>query len=326
MKIRVLYYVPAFVLGCALGYLFMVAFDTYVAKFVAQETFYAESVWVGDQINQNKEESQRAAAQINQNEWDIYWLLTKPEPDYEAVLNCSVRVDVDGGCGSGVLVTRSFAGIIRTYVWTAAHVVYRLKNVDGTFRNATIYREIRVDGVYQDCERVKARVIAYSAEEDLALLEILKDDYPETYTSFYYGCVPLIGTKLMHVGSVVGLYNSVSLGIMSQTDRDIGGKRFDQTTVMGYPGSSGGGVYTLDGECIGLLTQGVGPGLNFIVPIRRMRAWAKEVGVEWALDHTVPVPLTRAPLTLEQAPVEESIEEESIVPVDIQDRRIKELI
>jgi len=59
---------------------------------------------------------------------------------------------------------------------------------------------------------------------------------------------------------------------------------------MGYPGSSGGGVYTRDGKCIGLLVRGAGPGLNFIVPTRRMLPWAKKMKIEWAMNPAVPVP------------------------------------
>ena len=80
---------------------------------------------------------------------------------------------------------------------------------------------------------------------------------------------------------------------MSQTDRNLleNGKRFDQTTVMGYPGSSGGGVYLASsGECIGLLVRGAGPGLNFIVSVRRMLPWARRMGIEWALDPNCPMP------------------------------------
>ena len=69
---------------------------------------------------------------------------------------------------------------------------------------------------------------------------------------------------------------------------------FDQTSCMGYPGSSGGGVYLRDGKCIGLLTRGAGPGLNFIVPTRRIVKWAKLVKIEWAVNQSIKVPLVRA--------------------------------
>ncbi len=248
---------------------------------------------------------------IRTNRWDIGDL--KMIPPYKHLQDISVRVDVGLGRGTGVLVTRQVGNVTRTFVWTAGHVAACLERKDGTFKNAIIYHEERVDGLYVDVREVEARIIAYSADEDLALLEILEDNYVPLNTSVRFNLkeIPLVGTELVHVGCVLGLYDSVSLGIMSQTDRDLlkTGKMFDQTSVMGYPGSSGGGVYLLDGKCIGLLTRGAGPGLNFIVPVRRMMEWAEKEGLEWALNPDIPVPLSRALTSLEQAEQSEHLEQ-----------------
>jgi S1-C subfamily serine protease len=227
-----------------------------------------------------------------------------PTPDYDKLQSISVRVEVGTASGSGVLVTRQVDNVTRTYVWTAGHVAAELQNDDGTFRDAVIYQEKRDHGKLVSSSRVNAKVIAYSEpdDEDLAVLEVLKDNFqPITVSAAFAGdTVQGVGTELVHVGSTLGVYNSVSLGIISQTDRDLGGKMFDQTSCMGYPGSSGGGVYLRTGECIGLLTRGAGPGLNFIVPMRRIRAWAKQAGVEWTLDSSH-LTLVRAPTALENA-------------------------
>ena len=225
---------------------------------------------------------------------------------YCALDDISVRIDVsDGAHGSGVLVTRQVGDVTRTYVWTAGHVVKFLQQSDGTFANATIYREYRDGGLYAYKATVRAKVIAYSAPEveDLALLEILEDNYqPLCVSATFYEPVSPVGTPLIHVGSTLALYNSLSLGVISQTDRQMDGTNFDQTSVMGYPGSSGGGVYLTNGKCVGLLTRGCGAGLNFIVPARRMRVWANKVGIAWAMDTGVKVPLVRAPTSLESTP------------------------
>jgi S1-C subfamily serine protease len=219
--------------------------------------------------------------------------------NYAYLQQISVKVIVPGGSGSGVLVSRRVAGILRTFVWTAGHVAVSLKTETG-WDEATIYTEDRWGGLQTDSRAVKAKVVAYSPadEEDLALLEFVEDGAFPAYETVFTDKVQDVGTEVVHVGSTVGIYNSVSLGIVSQTDRDMGGKTFDQTSVMGYPGSSGGGVFLKDGSCIGLLTRGIGPGLNFIVPVRRMKAWAKTAGVEWAIDPSVPVPLSRTPLEI----------------------------
>ena len=250
------------------------------------------------------------------------------QPDYVGLQSNSVRVDLGAGCGTGVLVTRKVSNVTRTYVWTAGHVAAVLRQPDGSFRNAVIYQEVRKNGVMTGVIKTEAKVIAYSEanhDEDLALLEILQDNFPASGAQFYLNEEPLVvGTKLVHVGCTLGLYNSVSQGVMSQTDRDIlqTGKVFDQTSCMGFPGSSGGGVYLEDGRCIGLLVRGAAPGLNFIVPMRRILPWAKKMGVEWAVDPTVPVPLTRAENKLEivdpvDVNLEIVIEEPTLAPVRV---------
>jgi len=91
---------------------------------------------------------------------------------------------------------------------------------------------------------------------------------------------------------------------------------FDQTSTLGYPGSSGGGVYLKEnGACVGLLTRGMGPGLNFIVPARRLKTWAAAVGVMWALDPSVAMPTAaeRAQLPLDDGTAKDSVQNVIII-------------
>ncbi len=214
--------------------------------------------------------------------------------DLQAV---SVLVKVRGGSGSGTLVTRQVGDVTRTFVWTAGHVVREEMKKDKTFSNVLICQEYRNKGKSICKSEVQAKVIAYSDPEwgeDLALLEILQDNFrPTTISAKFDLTAELqdIGTKLIHVGCTQGLYNSVSYGVISQTDIDLlkTGKMFEQTSTMAYPGSSGGGMYLEDGTYIGMLTRGGGAGLNFIVPMRRILPWAKSMKCEWALDPKVKV-------------------------------------
>ena len=57
-----------------------------------------------------------------------------------------------------------------------------------------------------------------------------------------------------------------------------------------FPGSSGGGVYLTDGRYVGMIVRGAGETFNLTVPIRRMREWAKRMGVEFTLDPSLKVP------------------------------------
>ncbi len=232
---------------------------------------------------------------INVDENVLMHLLTAIP--YQRLQDLTVRVDIGHGCGTGVLVTRQVGDVRRTFVWTAGHVVKSLRREDGTFSNPSIYQEWRKNGEFKCSTHIEAKVIAYSdpdAGDDLALLEVLQDNFaPADVSATFCTCTLPIGTPLVHVGCTLGLYDSTSLGIVSQTDRDLlgTGKRFDQTSCMGYPGSSGGGVYLRDGRCMGLLVRGCGAGLNFVVPARRMVEWAKKMHVEWALNPAVPVPM-----------------------------------
>ncbi len=204
------------------------------------------------------------------------------------------------GCGSGVIVTRQVGEVRKTFVWTAGHVAKSLRDSEGTFRNATIRQEWRADGQFRCKSDVQAKVIAYSDPlygEDLALLEVLQDNFSPLSVSATFvlsDYIPPVGTELIHVGSTLGIYNSLSRGLVAQTDRDLlkNGKTFDQTSCVAYPGCSGGGAYLAsDGRCIGLVVLSAGPGLNFVVPARRMLAWAKTMRVEWAMNPSVPLPV-----------------------------------
>jgi len=130
----------------------------------------------------------------------------------------SVRVDVGGDYGTGVLVTREVAPkVTRTFVWTAGHVVERVRQLDGTFKHATIYQEHRYEGNRIGASRIEAKVIAYSSAdtgEDLALLEILQDNFrPVAVSATFYleDKIPGVGSEVVHVGCTRGLCNSVSL-------------------------------------------------------------------------------------------------------------------
>ena len=219
--------------------------------------------------------------------------------------------------GSGVAFNRD--GV--TYVWTAAHVVDGLRTLrkvidpkTGTMRTLVEFKDAKIVKTLIDNGRtvgrieIDAEVIRYSDAdhgEDLALLRVRKKDFITTSAKFYLNeKIPVLGTRLLHVGSLLGQQgsNSMTTGIMSQHGRLIGETVYDQTTVTAFPGSSGGGVYLEDGRYVGMLVRGAGEGFNLIVPARRMRSWAKKAGVEWAMDERIAVPPVE---TLKKLPIED---------------------
>ena len=99
--------------------------------------------------------------------------------------------------------------------------------------------------------------------------------------------------------------------MLSQTGRTLAMKGanvkvFDQVTAVAFPGSSGGGMFLkANGEYIGMLTQGVMKlqGFNFIVPVRRIHAWAKAAKIEWAIDPNAELPTLKE---IDAIPVEDA--------------------
>lgn len=244
-------------------------------------------------------------------------------------ISVTVRAEYAPGSvnqGSGVIVTRKQAiegkDTEVNYIWTAGHVVERLRSVDevidpktGTkrsvvkFKDAIVVQELRQHGNRVGELRMDAEVFRYSKDEDLAILRIRKTGFVRQSARFDLSPgVPALGTDLYHVGSPGGQEvgaHSTTPGIIAQVGRRFDGKLYDQTTVAALPGSSGGGVFKRTGECIGLLVLGLrgSDNFNYIVPIRRMRRWAKRAGVEWLLDSSVAVP---AQGDLDKMPVEDS--------------------
>jgi hypothetical protein len=231
----------------------------------------------------------------------------------------SVTIKAGNAQGSGTLVTRKIGEDTVTFIWTAAHVVNGLRSTrtvvtpQGTprilveYKDAEIVQERQQDGrrvgeVKYDCKVVKVSDADYG--EDLAVLMVrCKGAYPANVCAKFHkdpNYIPPIGVDLSHCGSLLGQFgaNSYTTGVLSQTGRTLPMKGanvrvFDQVTTVSFPGSSGGGMYLKEsGEYIGMLTQGVMQlqGFNFIVPVRRIHAWATASKVEWAIDPTVPLP------------------------------------
>ncbi|NBO29660.1 MAG: PDZ domain-containing protein [Synechococcaceae bacterium WBA_2_066] len=96
-----------------------------------------------------------------------------------------------------------------------------------------------------------------------------------------------VGDWAIAVGNPFGLDNTVTLGIISSTNRNasklgITDKRLDliQTDAAINPGNSGGPLLNADGEVVGinaLVRSGPGAGLGFSIPINRARNIADQI-------------------------------------------------
>ncbi len=190
------------------------------------------------------------------------------------------------GMGSGVIFDQ------KGFVLTNAHVV---ENTD------------RVMVGLPDGRRVAGRVIGQDSVTDLAVVQL--------ETSGPWPTAPLgnsdrlqVGDWAIAVGNPFGLENTVTLGIVSNLNRNvsqlgISGKRLDliQTDAAINPGNSGGPLLNANGDVIGINTlvrSGPGAGLGFAIPINRARSIASQLVSQGRASHpmvgvglsTVPAP------------------------------------
>ena len=144
------------------------------------------------------------------------------------------------GSGSGIMIGR--AG----YILTNNHVAR-----GGSFYSVRIEND---DHVYRTDE-----IIKYNPVLDLAVIRIDRALQP---LPVYQGGRPLArGQRVVAIGSPLGLFNSVSDGIIS------GFRRMDDVDMIQFTapishGSSGGAVLDLYGRVIGVSTAGIDEGQN----------------------------------------------------------------
>ena len=144
------------------------------------------------------------------------------------------------GSGSGIMIGRD------GYILTNNHVACGGKFY--TVRIEEDEQEYRTD-----------EVIKYNSVLDLAIIRIQRKLNP---IPVYKGKKPLVrGQKVVAIGSPLGLFNSVSDGIISGF-RQIDNVDMIQFTAPTSRGSSGGAVLNMQGEVIGISTAGIDSGQN----------------------------------------------------------------
>ena len=93
---------------------------------------------------------------------------------------------------------------------------------------------------------------------------------------------PKIGQWVLAVGNPFGLGGTVTAGIVSAEDRDIGSGPYDHFLQIDAPvnrGNSGGPTFNTRGEVIGVNTAIFSPsggnvGIAFAIPAKRSRPWS----------------------------------------------------
>jgi len=117
------------------------------------------------------------------------------------------------------------------------------------------------------------KVLGHDAKTDLALLKVEPKE-PLKAVTFGDSSKMRVGDWVMAIGNPFGLGGTVTVGIISAKKRDINAGPYDdflQTDAAINRGNSGGPLFNMDGEVIGVNTAIISPsggsiGIGFAVP------------------------------------------------------------
>ncbi len=185
------------------------------------------------------------------------------------------RSRIERGQGSGVIFSKE--GL----VLTNAHVIEKTDQL--------------IVGL-SDGRRVIGKVVGEDSLTDLAVIK-LEAEGPWPTAQLGNSDNLKVGDWAIAVGNPFGLENTVTLGIISNLNRDvaqlgISDKRIDliQTDAAINPGNSGGPLLNSSGEVIGINTlvrSGPGAGLGFAIPINRARQIAQDLITSGRAEHPI---------------------------------------
>ena len=155
------------------------------------------------------------------------------------------------GEGSGFFITGD------GYIVTNNHVVDNASAVQVTTDDGTVY---------------KARVIGTDPKTDLAVIKV---DADKTFPHVKFADKPpRVGDWVIAIGNPFGLSETVTAGIVSALNRDIGASAYDQFIQIDAPinrGNSGGPTFDLNGNVVGINSvifspSGGSVGVGFDIP------------------------------------------------------------
>jgi serine protease Do len=154
--------------------------------------------------------------------------------------------------GSGFLISAD------GYIVTNNHVIDAADSVTVTLADGDTY---------------KAELVGADPQTDVALLKI-KADHALPYVSFGDSDKLRVGDYVMAVGNPFGLGGTVTAGIVSARGRDIHAGPYDdfiQTDAAINRGNSGGPMFNVQGEVVGINSAIISPsggsvGIGFAIP------------------------------------------------------------
>ena len=127
---------------------------------------------------------------------------------------------------------------------------------------------------FSDGITLKAKLIGTDTKTDIAVLKVDPKGHKLTAVKFGDSNKMRIGDWVMAIGNPFGLGGTVTVGIISARNRDINSGPYDdfiQTDAAINRGNSGGPLFNMDGEVIGINTAIISPsggsiGIGFSIP------------------------------------------------------------
>ncbi len=139
--------------------------------------------------------------------------------------------------------------------------------------NHVISEADEINVILNDGSKLKAELIGKDQKTDIALLRV-KPDRPLKAVKFGDSEKLRLGEWVVAIGNPFSLGGTVTAGIVSARNRDINSGPYDnyiQTDAAINRGNSGGPLFNLDGEVVGINTAIISPsggsiGIGFAVP------------------------------------------------------------
>ncbi|HWB49353.1 MAG TPA: DegQ family serine endoprotease [Stellaceae bacterium] len=146
--------------------------------------------------------------------------------------------------------------------------------------------------ILHDNTSLKAELVGRDTKTDIAVLKV-KTDKPLVAVPWGDSDASRVGDWVLAIGNPFGLGGTVTAGILSARQRDINSGPYDdflQTDASINRGNSGGPMFNMDGQVIGINTAIYSPsggsiGIGFAIPSALARQVASELIHE--ADHTV---------------------------------------
>ncbi len=159
------------------------------------------------------------------------------------------------GSGSGFFLNSSGVAV------TNYHVIEDASSAIITL--SSNQKEYKVEGVYD-----------YNKEKDWAILKIEGSGFPSLELGDSSSIVG--GSSVYAIGSPMGLQNTISEGLISNTNRLLDDIPYIQTTAAISHGSSGGALLNKYGEVIGITSAGFtdGENLGLAIPISLIQGYS----------------------------------------------------